>query len=490
MEESLNILLQLLIAQTMYALDRIGAGAEPCSKNAEVYACDMDTAASLSSEQLYALLSSLESPKHSGFIADTSEIVASGIHLDTIVKAKCPLLLYVVFFLTSAAAHKISDAWRDIVTLLLYLREARVLPQSLLELDDFADARGEPLAPSIFKQQCFISDKHGQYSLGYGDVSRQPVESTNSAVGLLNPLRWWNAMGMKNVQQQEALSRVHSSSSLESQTFHVSSANTRGARNNITSSPDAVLAYEYGFADFYPPYADTAFSAVVSQVHTLLRACLERCRIDHLLFHRTKEVQLPAVCILVDSILECVACVDEHTTEPRLCHHSEADGVYAVEWVSRIILANRPKALHLWPHLHSVLDFVLDSRATYACRHTPYLVERCAVTVLRAAIHMLDIPALAGRVWQSLRLLRGIPVDIAQYVSDRLGAGLLSLIRVTPQRSTTTEEQWYLLFSLLGAAASVRTNSSFCIASMQALLCCACCRVVKDVPSYGKPSHI
>lgn len=132
----------------------------------------------------------------------------------------------------------------------------------------------------------------------------------------------------------------------------------------------------------------------------------------------------------------------------------------------------RQRATQLWPHLHSVLDFVLDSRAVYACQHTPYLVERCIITVLRAGIHMLDNPEISSRVWESLRLLRAIPVDISRFISDRLGAGLLTLIKVAPHNQST-EEQWYLLFALLGAAASVRFRecclSVFCL-GLQATL--------------------
>jgi hypothetical protein len=120
-----------------------------------------------------------------------------------------------------------------------------------------------------------------------------------------------------------------------------------------------------------------------------------------------------------------------------------------------VCVISRQRATQLWPHLHSVLDFVLDSRAVYACQHTPYLVERCIITVLRAGIHMLDIPEISARVCESLRLLRAIPVDISRFISDRLGAGLLTLIKVAPHNQSS-EEQWYLLFALLGAAASVR----------------------------------
>jgi hypothetical protein len=89
------------------------------------------------------------------------------------------------------------------------------------------------------------------------------------------------------------------------------------------------------------------------------------------------------------------------------------------------------------------------------------------VAVVRAAIHMLPVSESLSSgqanpdsldtagfplVWDSLRLLKGLPSDIIYQVSDRLGAGLLTLLRGSSECATVrTVEQWYLIFSLLSS---------------------------------------
>ncbi len=103
---------------------------------------------------------------------------------------------------------------------------------------------------------------------------------------------------------------------------------------------------------------------------------------------------------------------------------------------------------------------MLENEVTVMCTYCPYLVERAVVTVVRAALHLIpsltdssdsgksanesesesnkqnslapvsgEIFSSDATVWTSLRLLRGIPNDVLCQLADRLGAGLLALIR-------------------------------------------------------------
>jgi hypothetical protein len=110
---------------------------------------------------------------------------------------------------------------------------------------------------------------------------------------------------------------------------------------------------------------------------------------------------------------------------------------------------------------------LLERHIDESSDNCPYLLERCVVAIVRAAIHMLPVSeSLSGGqanpdsletigfplVWDSLRMLKGLPSDVLYQVSDRLGAGLLTLLRGSSECSTVrTVEQWYLIFSLLSS---------------------------------------
>ena len=123
---------------------------------------------------------------------------------------------------------------------------------------------------------------------------------------------------------------------------------------------------------------------------------------------------------------------------------------------------------------------ILERHVTEAAINCPYLLERCVVAIIRAAIHLLPVtdslcdnstagkivepsltsPAvedlnnfandstidvagpethvevandeteMATAIWNSLRLLKDfIPTNVIVNLSDRLGAGLLTFIR-------------------------------------------------------------
>jgi hypothetical protein len=92
----------------------------------------------------------------------------------------------------------------------------------------------------------------------------------------------------------------------------------------------------------------------------------------------------------------------------------------------------------------------------------PYLIERAMVAIMRAVIHLMHYDSATAPVyirtssersessevsnsidnsksiitdkresclWDSMRLLRGIPPDVICHIADRLGAGLLAFVK-------------------------------------------------------------
>jgi len=111
---------------------------------------------------------------------------------------------------------------------------------------------------------------------------------------------------------------------------------------------------------------------------------------------------------------------------------------------------------------------LLERHIEEAIDNCPYLLERCVVAIVRAAIHMLPvsetlslskISSVSNRsdsgfpvVWDSLRILKGMPPEILYHLSDRVGAGMLTLLRGSLDCAMIKSmEQWYLIFSILSS---------------------------------------
>lgn len=103
--------------------------------------------------------------------------------------------------------------------------------------------------------------------------------------------------------------------------------------------------------------------------------------------------------------------------------------------------------------LAGVFKTVFEDKLDQLSVEHPYVVERCVVLILRSAVllvaHNDAVPTGAmplslrevttashGRggsspdsVWMSLRLMRGLSGEVIGNLSDRIGLGVLSLIR-------------------------------------------------------------
>lgn len=105
---------------------------------------------------------------------------------------------------------------------------------------------------------------------------------------------------------------------------------------------------------------------------------------------------------------------------------------------------------------------VLEENVDLVAARCPYFLERCVDAVLRAAIRVVSVAAPTATapaprphrqsiltssllqraatqsvsrqasfdaVWKALRLVRGVPSEVIANLSDRLGAGVLELLR-------------------------------------------------------------
>jgi hypothetical protein len=163
----------------------------------------------------------------------------------------------------------------------------------------------------------------------------------------------------------------------------------------------------------------------------------------------------------------------------------ELDLVVVLEWIVTIVLKNEQHVQFFWPdlngklcstsdrslfHILVILHFyvypisveflklVLEENVDLVAAKCPYFLERCIGTLVRAALmnfqstgsssnsalrkglltsavlHSATVQAASRQacfdtVWKGLRLLRGVPSEVVANLSDRLGAGVLELIK-------------------------------------------------------------
>jgi len=56
--------------------------------------------------------------------------------------------------LARAYAHCVSSAWGPLLECVFALADLQALPSSLTDVDDFGDAQGNLLPPSVFAKRC------------------------------------------------------------------------------------------------------------------------------------------------------------------------------------------------------------------------------------------------------------------------------------------------------------------------------------------------
>ena len=375
-----------------------------------------------------------------------------------------------------------SRGWKALLRLLLVLRELGALPYNLEDIDDFSDLGGSQLQPSVFERE---SKNSSGKTPGSESATQGGEKSIWLSVASLGGLLW-------------------------------------------SSSDGAAVAAAIG--------ATSSSHPLTPRQVVLLRKGVEAVRPDLLIFSRLKSIPDGVIlefcrCVLwylrefigsrdemgidgshfveADAAAGGGGVVERPTgdncvvTDADLEHLSELDAVLLLEWLSRVLFANRMRASILWRELHGIyysiyfqrllgygfilvdfLSIVLSADYPLYESSPPaqvvsskrgkyhwYFLERCVVTILRAAINLtidpkdpdaledLDdkvpkktpsdfskakIKGPSGKnnegqsasggldlviIWRTLFLLEKIPESVLSMMGSRLGAGLLSLLR-------------------------------------------------------------
>lgn len=320
------------------------------------------------------------------------------------------LSLQCAFGLIRLQSNSLSiSTWRSLIACLCKLRDVHAIPINLADLDDFGDSRGVPFPSSVFYRRSrwraysYMRSMH----LSTNEVCR-PVE----AGGL-----WGDFL-----------------------TVIAPIPNSKKNRDSVDIDGDicGLDDVEVGI----PPYILEALLAVTQA------AAFDQFMIRFKDWKSCNQI----ITALLESTDPTVERVEENDEENPLF---EYHAVFTLELAARALLANRHRALELYPLFHKKLRSILTIRkesVDTSLLQFPYLMERALVTVLRACIHFFDIPELQGLLVDSLQLLSQLPLSFVGEVTDRLACGTAIILRVS-YHHLVKDSEWELLGDLLDKSA-------------------------------------
>lgn len=244
--------------------------------------------------------------------------------------------------------------WRSLLSCLCKLRDIKGIPPQLGDLDDFGDSRGIPFPASLFCRQCrkraykIIRSKHLS-----GNENFQQIESGGLWGGFLTVIA-----PLPDSNKSQFSAPIDDELSLfddESEEF-------------ITISP-----------------------ALMETILTVTQAALfDQFMIRFKDWKSCKNV----VTSLLDFADPTLSREETEGSDPLFEYHA----VFALELAARGLVANRNRALELYPLFQEKLHCIFSLKSDFeqkTSHHYPYLVERALVTILRACIHLFDIPAVS-----------------------------------------------------------------------------------------------
>jgi hypothetical protein len=243
--------------------------------------------------------------------------------------------------------------WRSVISCLCKLRDINAIPPQLGELDDFGDSRGIPFPASLF---CKLSRKRSYKIIRSmhlsGNETYQPIEAGGLWGGFLTVIA-----PLPNSNKSQVSTLIDDDSSLFDDEFE----------EFITISPSLM-------------------EAILSVTQAAL---FDQFMIRFKDWKSCKNV----ITALLDFSDPTLRRKETKASDPLF----ESHAVFALELAARGLVANRNRALELYPLFQEKLDCIFD-QANFEQKTShqyPYLLERSLVTILRACIHLFDIPAVS-----------------------------------------------------------------------------------------------
>ena len=123
---------------------------------------------------------------------------------------------------------------------------------------------------------------------------------------------------------------------------------------------------------------------------------------------------------------------------------------FILELVVQMIIANKDRALAVWPRTHEYFMSLVMSAAT-AGTEPWWLVSRCVGAMFRLGGVLVRRPDMASIVMQSLRVIFMIPQHVMPAVASQIVAGVHELLSLTADHISHPGD-WSVVFALLETA--------------------------------------
>ncbi|KAL3921926.1 MAG: hypothetical protein SGILL_002485 [Bacillariaceae sp.] len=276
---------------------------------------------------------------------------------------------------------RVRSAWPQLIEVFGALRDARALPPGLAELDDFADSDGNVLPLSLFA-------RNSQKRLDDFYMIKAGKEGPSEQ-------GWFklSLFGRSKGKAQEKPKRVSQVSSVQGR-------------------PDQ-------------PSAN-------AQVLLLIA---ERCEIEKfMVLGPNLRLQL-----VKQSLKGMLDSIDKLPPKPTATYEQHI--AFALELAARALLASNERAAELFPFF--LVKFQSLAQKLSKLKKpisVPFLTERVIVTILRASIHLYDIPEMRQQLRTSLFLLPAFPKPFMGHVADRAACGFAIIWRSSFNYFKTPED--------------------------------------------------
>ena len=327
------------------------------------------------------------------------------------------LSLHCALTLSKQYLSLVNESWPMLLDVIFALRDVSALPSLFSDLDDFADSRGNPLPVSVFANRS--RHRVNEYIEAIDATSDKTQQKSSGLLSIFgfgqSPPRLDKRLHDSNTQQLSPLTDV--------------------------------LQKVVHFAEFDRIIMKTNDAAKAKRILTEL--------LDAMFPSRN---------------------IDELTSDPLFEHNS----VFVLELAARLLISNRVHATDLYPlffakfqRLFTHLDSnVASSESSIIGLKFPYILERVVVTILRACIHLFDMPeaGLRGQLNQSLNLIAILPPSYTSAISDRIGCGAAIILRSRFYLFDDNTDDWSTIKCLLDLAASNISGRGFVFDGIAAVI--------------------
>lgn len=362
------------------------------------------------------------------------------------------LMLKTIIYAVSKYTECINDeAWKSIFQLLLWIRGRGLLSEKLATISDIT---------SIDNNQKSINLPLTIFGISCQNKARgfREMEDTRQKGS------WWSWLSSNDNQNQNGnIDQENDDNNFDGNCsmFKVQRQENNGHKEDIYLE-QCMIACKVEDIIFKEDLDDSTVIAVVTALLRLLH-----------------EVLASILSAKQSNVIE-----NEHESSHRHDDNKnyealEVNAVVLLEWLCNLSFASKGKHDLVWPRIHDFFRTIFEDLIDKLQIVFPYFIERCIVKILQAASQLAtgDLPPISnvemGRnnpfvlqtaltpstqdklsaIWSSLRLMRGVPSETLYHVSDRIGLGVLTMLKnCLGANAIESLEQWYMIFSLLSAA--------------------------------------